>query len=457
MIKKISFLLLACFILCGCSNGFEFETSSSDILSQTGENVKDDKNDTSVSELSDEVDTSDYVTLKIGLPSSQNTSKQISLFNQKIHENGCKINVEAVDYSQYYEYGNHLDTAEAIKKCEEKNGPLDIIFFMEYFGTKGTIYKLVSNGYLEPLDYKNTALYGLVPDKLWETAKVGGKVYTFPAWRIINGDYIYFNKNYVSEEVINSFDGTTEKLIDIASKIQKEDNLRRIEFSLIGYRDCSIGLCDKYDIQEGLVLDYETMMAYNPFEYEPFIQELCRQNLMYEFSDGYFEKNDDEKIKVKESAIAVTHANLSEDEIEAQNLSAYCISPAGYLTNLLNTGITAKSTHKEEALQLLNEMASGDYAEFDDLNTSLTCPKYVLEELKKSEIAISPFAGFVIYYKDVEEFEDIEQKCYGFYEELISASDFDGKLLEIQQKLKDMGIDDYVNKVNEILSENGVR
>lgn len=462
--KKFAVLLLICITLCGCSNSPEFETSSTGNLSQTGEIVTDDKNNTS--EALEEVDTSDYVTLKIGMCTGQNTAKQLPLFNQKLHEKGYKINVEAVDFSLYYtfEYSSEFfgttfgntDTAEAIKKCEEENGILDIIFFREYGGMRGASYKLVSDGYLEPLDYKNTALYGLVPDELWETAKVKGDIYTFPAHPNTDGDYVYFNKDYVSEEAINSFDGTTEKLIEIASNIPKEDDLRRIDFSVYDYfYSDDIGICDEYDIQEGLILDYETMKAYNPFEYDPFIQELRKQNLMYDFSDGFFEKSNEDKIKAK-AAITVTVAKFSEAYIEEQNLSAYCINPVGYLTNWQHAGITAKCQHKEEALQLLNEIiSSGDYAEFYDMNIAgLSYSEEELEELNNSEIKVSPFAGYRIYYKDVEEFEDIEKACYDLYAELIQSSDFDGKLEQIQQKLKDMGIDDYVEKVNEILAEN---
>ncbi len=465
--KKIAALLLLCITLCSCSNGSEFETSSTDILSQTGENVGDDKNGTSATlepndtsatlEPLDEIDSSDYPTLRIGMCYGQNTKKQIPLLNQKLHANGCKVNVEAVDFSQYFtieysgKYG-YADVAEAIKKCEEEKGPLDIIIFIEFIGKRGTIYKLVSDGYLEPLDYKNTVLYGLVPEKLWETAKVNGKVYAFPSWTSISGDYVYFNKDYVSEEDINSFDGTTEKLIEIASKIPKEDDLRRISFSLTNYRDGSIGICDEYDIQEGLILDYETMKAYNPFEYEPFIQELRKRNLMYSFADGYFEKSSEEKIVTKE-AIVLTESKFSEAELEAQNLFAYCINPARYLTNSLNTGIIAKSQHKEEALQFLNEITSGDYSEFSDIGTSLMYFKEKQEELNNSEIKISPFAGYMMYCKDVEDYDNIEQACYDFYEELIKAPNFDEKLTQVQQQLKEMGIDDYVEKVNEILSE----
>ena len=62
-----------------------------------------------------------------------------------------------------------------------------------------------------PID--DVSEFTLVPEKLWETVKVNGNIYTVPSLAFNDsGVTCYFNKAYISEQQFSDFDGNISEL-----------------------------------------------------------------------------------------------------------------------------------------------------------------------------------------------------------------------------------------------------
>lgn len=501
MKKGIALFLTCALLFCGCnSNSSE---NSNDISSDASNNSS--VSDTAASGLPN--NTGDYITLKYGyfdhkiLPDDK--TERIEAFNRLLHEKGYGYSIEPVliyyeDFSYYDEKNSCIDYEKAITDYEEKNGTLDFFSLGNegMMGLKGgpyyegICYHLVEKGFFEPIDIENSPLKDLFPETLWDTVRINGKVYGIPYISVnkFEGLSFYLNSDHFSQKDIDKFDGSLGSLVDIIIDM----SLPEINKSLCGldqmyvsyeFNDAAFlknASSYDFDFQHSLIFDYKTMKAVNPFEYRPFIEwtralnkavnaELINRgtNLAVYASSNQPNYADETQRRPYQPLSFINAGKLSSKVIEANfqikaEKMVEFVTPAYIENQLANSDfIRSASQKKDDVFKLFDIVAEDEEIklaarEAGVLYFTTSEEKEELKELEANgRLLISPFAGFRLNYSDAEEYWELQTALQEYYSELGNAEDFDSKLEEIRTKLKEAGIDDYVNKVNGILEEKG--
>lgn len=459
--KKISFLLLGAVLvtLCSCSG-----TVTTQRFDENG-----------------------YPILKWGIPYMEFEAEKGHIWvnideeslNNALHEKGYEFSVEVVYMEEVGSEDWELltDYTQLVKSYEKENGSLDILTL----GTTakgGEGYDLITGGYFEPLDYQNAAFYDIFSEELWNTMKWNGTVYTVPrSGSLFNPQLVYyFNNEVIPEEEIENFDGTLEYAAKIAMSLPDDDELRKIDMGSVG---TDFKCIYDYDYAQGLVLDYKTMQAANPFEYEPFVQWARTANEMYNagcFSHyPYYDSHtpfdvmhaypnvEDEGYEfVEKPGIVVCSITLRDFEwfnCTAEQMEEFAFT--GYITSKTpaSTGIAAGSGNKENALTLL-ELCCTDTDIIDAIGGKVVfniTEKEEVDDCIAQGIKISPYGGFMICCNQVKEYLEIGDRAKEMLYSLCMAEDFDAALAGIKAELDEMGIDGYIAAVNQMIADAGLR
>ena len=210
--------------------------------------------------------------------------KNLKLFNDELAKDGYKYRL------QVNTFADNVEDQEYYKSIENelKSGKADVAFLGEDDGSSGLI-DLFNSGSLLDIDEvissdKGKALYEAFPKTFWERVKFNGHTYSIPsAIPVKVGVFAAFNKNYVSDEVIENWDGSLEGIYKIIKNTKWDDEKTpRLQY-LISYND--FGNMIGCDIQAGLLYDYDTLKIENPLESEKFINYFKVLEQMK--SDGY--------------------------------------------------------------------------------------------------------------------------------------------------------------------------
>ena len=213
------------------------------------------------------VDPKEITTITFAIPKvSEIAGKNLRLFNEELQKDGhpYKLKIVYVDLETYVE-----DLEPVLKE-----GKADISF-MGLGDGSNNIVRLLKSGELLNLDDilttdKGKALYEAFPKSLWETVKVDGHIYSIPnaTWNDA-GLYAAFNKDLISDEAIEKWDGTLDGIYDMIKDVKWDDKAApRFQYLVSDYDFDSMIGCD---ISNGLVYDYDTMQIENLLESEKVI------------------------------------------------------------------------------------------------------------------------------------------------------------------------------------------
>lgn len=497
MKNKITALLTLTFLIGGCtavdSPSQESENESSDAVNTSSSYSDGTKTENSV-QIDSSSPSAGSLTLKWGVNNLGDGFNQalVSDFNEALSKYGCDFVVEFVDLyeEQYFDFNTgSFDLRQSITDYEEKNDRLDIIDMAFSDGgigieggqpEEGKKYSFISEGLLEPLDINAIMPDRPFPDKVWDMERVNGTAYTLPSRLILDPKILtfYLNTDYISQEKLDGYDGTFEGLVDILSALPEQGRFVCVlDMGQTYYETPCVS--SEFDFVQSLVLDYQTKKAVNPFEHQLFLDFARIVNKAYNSGIITSNRNRDKNFSLYGGCFEYVEdkgevvAFVSEGEMNEENIKSSFYtdpekmkkfsSPKAYIKNNSsgNIGISASSNHKEQAVRLLNAVCNDpDCAEaLQKLGIyrplCITDMKTFEEEAVDSRLNLSPVAGYEIGYTEVETYSDIKAACYKFYDELCRAENFDSKLKEINNKLKEMGIDEFIDKVNSSLAESG--
>ena len=141
----------------------------------------------------------------------ENNLKQ---FNAALMSDGYNYELN-IKYLEYDEYSQKLESAFAA-------GETDVAFLgLGDENGNNPVYDLISSDLVLNLDDvlskdQGKTLYDAFPKNLWEMAKCDGHIYSIPsALADDNGVYAAFNRDYISDDVINSWDGSIDGIYQI--------------------------------------------------------------------------------------------------------------------------------------------------------------------------------------------------------------------------------------------------
>lgn len=416
-------------------------------------------------------------------------STLVSDFNNALHKYGCEFDVKFVDLyeEQYFDFSvGTFDLEQAILDYEESNGRLDIIDMAYSEGgigieggqpEEGKKYDFIAKGFFAPLDKTAIIPANPFPDEIWNMELVNGAVYTLPSYTMVYPKVLTFSLNgeYIPQNIIDSYDGSFEGLVDILSELPSPGRfVNMLDKSQTFYETACIS--SEFDFVQSLVLDYETQKAVNPFEYKPFLDFARNFNKAYnngiimtksganaKFStySSNFEYEDRDEAGV---VTVISDGEISDDFIEQvfysdpTKFKSFSSSKA-YIKNSSSgsIGLSASSEHKEQVLQLFNAICTDTECAQALQKIGIYRPLCTsdINDFEAGGLILPSVAGYGISYSDVEEYVDIKAAFYSFYDELCCAENFDSKLEEINIELKKMGVDEFVNAANEALIKYG--
>lgn len=383
----------------------------------------------------------------------------IGNLNDALREDGCEYSVELIQIP--------LDPArlysEQVLEYEENYGNLDVVSTGYVFANNiGETNEFVKSGYFTELD--DLSVYTSVPEKLWETVKVDGKIYTVPGLNVNDsGTTFYFNKAYISQEQIDVFNGDIAKIKDMTSGLSATEDFLPIYYG-IDYTDWSYS--SPYTQKGGIILDNASHKALNPYEFDPFVEYAKKMNELYKKGmcgdKVNFSVNDNpSEDPPKDFAVMVLPVMLSENYISDMtqgDKDLFCYTLPRYLENRVpySMGISENSRQKEQALDFLKRLYSDNkYAKILLEGTGAEAMQIgaAVADIKENytNATVSDFAGFELSHKDIN--NTLRDMLVGSFDRLCKAEDFYAVLDEINAELKTAGIDNYVDKVNKLLEE----
>ncbi len=383
----------------------------------------------------------------------------IGNLNDALREDGCQYSIELIqiplDPTKLY--------SEQVLEYEKNYGNLDVVSTGYVFTSAiGETNEFIKSGYFMELD--DLSVYTSVPEKLWETVKVGGKIYTVPDLSANDtGTTFYFNKAYISQEQFEAFDGDIAQLEDMTAGLSAAEDFLPIYYC-IDYTDWSHST--PYTQKGGLIFDNISHKALNPYEYDPFVEYAKKMNELYKKGmcgdKVNFSVNDNpSEDPPKDFAVMVSPVMLSENYISDMtqgDKDLFCYTLPRYLENrvLYSMGISENSRQKEQALDFLKRLYSDNkYAKILLEGTGAEAMQIgtAVADIKENytNATVSDFAGFELSHKDIN--TTLRDMLVGSFDRLCKAEDFYAALDEINAELKTAGIDNYVDKVNKLLEE----
>ena len=207
-------------------------------------------------------------------------------FNEALYQDGHKYRLE-ISYSAYDGYEDSV----AAKLAKGQTDIASMVFCDNIYGETGT--DMISNGCLLELDdilsgEKGKALYDAFPKNHWESGRYNGKLYSIPMVVYpYDGVIVVFNRDYISAEAIEQWDGTLAGIYEIIKGVEWNDKeAARLQYQVNRWDGFGplIG-CDMYG---GLVFDYDTMTIENPLESEKYLSYLKVMDQMR--NDKYIEE-----------------------------------------------------------------------------------------------------------------------------------------------------------------------
>lgn len=411
-------------------------------------------------------------TIKWCLHDIELDAQNIAALNDALREDGFEYTVELVRMGLSFE----KTYEQQVRDYESENGSFDVVSAGGGFSSDAAA-DFIKSGYFAPLGELSD--YNAVPEKLWETVKVNGEIYTVPGLNFADmGIYFYFNRAYVSEQQIANFNGDLAVLGEMVEGLSAKECSEK-EFDEDGnelpstpdflpiyfcpdYAEIARSL--PYAEKGGLLLDNKTHKAVNPYEYAEFVDYARTLNDLY--TRGYFgewlsfsEYKSPEEHSPKDFAVMVSSARLIQWDLNESGTGfAEYIMP-GYLENrtLYSMGVAANSENKEAAFDFLKRLYSDPkYANIllegkNEGAIELGVPVSDVKEFYENKL-VSDFADFELPQNEIN--TDLQERLIADFDKLCRSADFDKTLSEINERLKSAGLESYIDNVNKLLEEN---
>ena len=436
----------------------------------------------------------DVTTITFAVPEfSHIDNNHLRLFNNELLNDGYKYQLKINTFEYDFEKNQYFIDIEN----ELKSGNADVAF-LGLGDADNNIYRLINSGAVMNLDEvitsdKGKALYEAFPAALWEAGKCNGHIYSIPQANFDDqGIFAAFNKDFISEEAINNWDGSLDGIYNMIKDVKWKNSAPRFQYLIT---DFDFGDMIGCEIRNGLLYDYDTKKIENPLESEKFIRYFKTLNQMN--SEGFMSES---VTYYQNTSYAAEEANLSSGkylvalssgEPEAyyarDNIVIKKLAPA--IPSRLNAsiGISSKTTKLDAVVDFLgilygeekygNLLLYGrqdkDYKLKDGLvvNMDDSEPAYdfmakvslnlfinvhpVKGELytanrKDSYFAFyngvksSPFLGFEA---DTTGYANVSKDLSNFLDSLNKIT-LDNAVKEYSEKLKTDGIDEYLKSVN---------
>ena len=417
----------------------------------------------------------------------------LKLFNNELLNDGHKYQLKINTFEYDFENNQYFIDIEN----ELNSGNADVAF-LGLGDDDNNIYKLINSGAVMNLDdvitsEKGKALYEAFPSALWEAGKCNGHIYSIPQANLDDqGIFAAFNKDFISEEAINNWDGTLDGIYNMINDVKWKDSAPRFQYLI---SDFDFGDMIGCEIRGGLLYDYDTRKIENPLESEKFINYMKLLEKMK--NEGFMA---DSVTYYQNSSYAPEEANLSsgkylvalslgepEEYFAKENIIIKKVAPV--LPSRINAsiGISSKTSKLDAVLEFLGilygeekygnlllygrqdvdyKLKDGIAVKMDgsempyDFMTKVSLGLFVnmhpvyheifMQNRKENYFAFyksvkaSPFLGFEA---DNSGYGDVTADLNGFLDSLKSKS-LDSAVKEYSAKLKSDGIDEYLNSVN---------
>lgn len=261
-------------------------------------------------------------------------ASHLKLFNELLIDDGHNYQLE-IKHLESENYTMNLEN-------ELKNGNVDIAFLGLGDGSNNII-RLINSGLIlnldEPLSSDaGQAVYESFPKALWESVKCSGRIYSIPnANADDQGIYAAFNRNYIGDDVIDSWDGSIEGIYEIIKNVKWNDEVSpRFQYLLTDYTFDKMIRCE---IRNGLLYDYDTMKIENPLESDKLckflstLEQMKSDGFMSESVTYYYNTSYDNEMKNLESgkflvalAVGEPHKFFTNNNIRIKKITPYLSS-----------------------------------------------------------------------------------------------------------------------------------
>lgn len=436
----------------------------------------------------------DVTTITFAVPEfSHIDNNHLRLFNNELLNDGYKYQLKINTFEYDFEKNQYFIDIEN----ELKSGNADVAF-LGLGDADNNIYRLINSGAVMNLDEvitsdKGKALYEAFPAALWEAGKCNGHIYSIPQANFDDqGIFAAFNKDFISEEAINNWDGSLDGIYNMIKDVKWKNSAPRFQYLISDFGfDGMIGC----EIRNGVLYDYDTMKIVNALESEKFInymkvlEKMKNEGFMAE-SVSYYQNSSyaEEEANLSSGKYLVA---LSSGEPEAyyakENIVIKKLAPAIPSRINASIGISSKTNKLDAVLDFLGilygEEKYGNLLLYGQQDTNYKLKDGLVVNMDGSEPAYdfmakvslnlfinvhpvkgelytanrkedyfafyngvksSPFLGFEA---DIAGNGTIENDLNGFLDSLMEKS-LDNAVKEYSAKLKSDGIDEYLNSLN---------
>ena len=211
---------------------------------------------------------------------------KLKSFNDELVKDGHDYKLE-VKYLAYEEYTDLLEG-------ELESGQTDVAFLgLGDAGGNNNVYSLINSGAVLNLDdilseKQGAALYNAFPKNLWEAVKCNKHIYSIPSAVVDDqGVYAAFNRDYISDDAIDAWDGSIDGIYEIIQNAKWDNSgVFRFQYLLSDYSFDDMIACE---IRYGLLSDYDSLTVENPQESEKYTGYMNVLDKMK--SDGYMDSS----------------------------------------------------------------------------------------------------------------------------------------------------------------------
>ncbi len=354
---------------------------------------------------------------------------------------------------------------------------------------------MIADGYAEPLDdmLENASDFkDLYSDKLWRSVSCNDKIYAIPNSYVKTNSIVYtFNRNYISDEQIESFDMNFSSLYDLLRDIEASENFIPLYFGLPSPEFFSLTVGS--ELEGGLVFSESDNEITALYDNKALIDNFRSLRKYYDndifgydfklLQNGIFSEEEQQEldrvskiIEKRNFAVAVTYGDYTYDgePLPSEEFSVKKCTPVLCNTFSGSTVITSQSEKKEEAFKLLELVYTDEEYQkliIDMVDDGKTVPYE--HNINKVEIGADLLLGIEGHDVDsVKEYYDsfVEESAFisfcpdcRSYENNISEidktflenadfwkqGDFDDSLNELRSKMESAGIKNVCDDVNE--------
>lgn len=417
----------------------------------------------------------------------------LKLFNEELLKDGHKYQLSIASFEYNFEDNHYFVNIE-----NELNKASVDVAFLGLGDEANNIYRLINSGAVMNLDDvissdKGKALYEAFPSALWETGKCNGHTYSIPQANLDDqGIFAAFNKDFISEEAINNWDGTLDGIYNMIKGVKWKNSAPRFQYLI---SDFDFGDMIGCEIKNGLLYDYDTRKIENPLESEKLINYIKLLEKMK--NEGFMA---DSVTYYQNSSYAAEEANLSsgkylvtlslsepEEYYAKENIIIKKVAPVIPSRINASIGISSKTSKLDAVLEFLgilygeekygNLLLYGrqdvDYKLKDGIAVKMDGSELPYDFMTKVSLGLfvnmhpvyhetfmqNRKENYFAFYKDVKSspfigfeadntgYGAVTDDLNGFLDSLNTKS-VDSAVKEYSAKLKADGIDKYLDSVN---------